>query len=262
MGRMPDVLESAPGIPSDYYERIFECEERHWWYTGMRSIAASLLGERCTAPGRRVFDAGCGTGGVLRWQADVGGAAMLAGVDIGSAAIELARQRVPEADLHVAPLVELPFDDACFDLVLTNDVLQHVPEDDVDASLAGLRRVLAPGGALLLRTNGARRLRREREDWRAYDRRTLVGALQSAGFRCERVTYANTLLSLAAIVQRRTPHAPSEERHGIPTAPPSGRRAGVGTALLAAEARRLARPGRTLPYGHTLFALAFPAATS
>lgn len=258
MRPMVDVLELAPGIPSDYYERIFECEERHWWYAGMRSIAASLLGDRCTGSGRRVLDAGCGTGGVLRWQADLGGATLLAGVDIGAAAIELAHRRVPEADLHVAPLVGLPFDDASFDLVLTNDVLQHVRETDVGASLAEVRRVLAPGGTLLLRTNGAWSLRREREDWRAYDRRALVGVLQSAGFRCERVTYANTVLSLAAILQRRTPHAPSEERHGIPTVPPSGIRAAVGRTLLGAEARWLVRSGRTLPYGHTLFALAAP----
>jgi SAM-dependent methyltransferase len=252
----------APGIPTDYYERIFESEERHWWYAGMRSIAKSLLGDRCTTPGRRVLDAGCGTGGVLRWQADLGGVASLAGVDIGSAAIELARQRVPEADLHVAPLVDLPFGDASFDLVLTNDVLQHVHEDDVQASLAELRRMVAPGGTLLLRTNGARRLRRERHDWRAYDRRTLVEELRRAGFRCERVTYANTLLSLAAILQRRTPHAPSEERHGIPTTAPSGVRAAVGSGLLAAETRWLRRPGRQLPYGHTLFALAVPEGSS
>ena len=194
----------------------------------------------------------------VAWQADLGGATSLAGVDLGAAAIELARRRVPEAELAVRPLIDLPFDDASFDLVLTNDVLQHVPEADVEASLAELRRVLAPGGALLLRTNGARTLRREREDWRAYDRRTLVEALRSAGLRCERVTYANTLLSLAAIVQQRTPHAPTDERHGIPTAPPSVIRAAVGRTVLRTEARWLARPGRTLPYGHTLFALAVP----
>ena len=255
-------VQFAPGIPADYYDRIFAIEERHWWYAGMGAISAALLGARVSAPGRRVLDAGCGTGGALSRQQRLGGAAVLAGVDIGSAAIELARTRVPEADLHVAPLVELPFDDASFDLVLTNDVLQHVPEDDVDASLAELRRVLAPGGVLLLRTNGARRLRREREDWRAYDRRTLVTTLRSAGFRCERVTYANTLLSLAAVVQRRTPHAPSEEHHGIPTAPPSGIRAAVGRTLLRTEASWLVQPVRTMPYGHTLFALAVPATRS
>ena len=47
------------------------------------------------------------------------------GVDIGSAAIELARERVPEAELAVTPLTTLPFEDGTFDLVSLNDVLQH-----------------------------------------------------------------------------------------------------------------------------------------
>ena len=45
-----------------------------------------------------MLDAGCGTGGFLRWLLDRGSFAAAAGVDIGSAAIELARRRVPEAD--------------------------------------------------------------------------------------------------------------------------------------------------------------------
>lgn len=249
----------APGIPADYYRRIYEAEERHWWYRGMRSISAALLGSRLAAPGSRLLDAGCGTGGFLRWALDRGSFAGAAGVDLGAAAIELARARVPEADLRTAPLASLPFDDASFDLVVTNDVLQHVPEADVAASLAELRRVLARGGTLLLRTNGARRLRRERDDWRAYDRPTLRGALEAAGFACERVTYANMPLSLWGVIRGRAPHAPSEHHDGIPRSRPSRVATAVGGRLLAAEAAYLRRPGRTLPYGHTLFAVAAPA---
>ena len=249
----------APGIPADYYDRIFEHEERHWWYRGMRELSAALLGDRLHRPGARVLDAGCGTGGFLRWLLDRGSFAAAAGVDIGSAAIELARVRVPEADLRVAPLRELPFAEASFDLVVTNDVLQHVPEGDVAASLRELRRVLVPDGTLLLRTNGARRLRRERADWRAYDRRTVVAELERAGFACERVTYVNCVLSTYAALRGRVPHAPTESVDGIPTREPGRLTSAVAGAVLRSEARWLARPGRTLPYGHTLLALASPA---
>lgn len=249
----------APGIPADYYRRIYEAEERHWWYRGMRSITAALLGDRLEASGMRLLDAGCGTGGFLRWALDRGSFAVAAGVDLGAAAIELARERVPEADLRTAPLASLPFEDASFELVVTSDVLQHVPEGDVAASLAELRRVLAPRGTLLLRTNGASRLRRERDDWRAYDRTTLRRALEGAGFACERVTYASMLLSLWGVVRGRAPHAPTEERDGIPRSEPGGLSTAVGGRLLALEAAYLRGPGRTLPYGHTLFAVAAPA---
>jgi SAM-dependent methyltransferase len=249
----------APGIPPDYYRRIFEVEEHHWWYRGMRSVTAALLGDRLTRPGQRLFDAGCGTGGFLEWALGRGAFRLVAGVDIGSAAIDLARDRLPEADLRTAPLRKLPFEDGAFDLVVSNDVLQHVHEDDVAESMSELHRVTTGGGTLLLRTNGARRLRRERDDWRAYDRSTLRAQLEGAGFACERLTYANTLLSLYGIARRRVPHAPSPERDGLPRAVPSRLVSNLGTALLAAEARWLARPGASLPYGHTLFAVATPA---
>lgn len=249
----------APGIPADYYERIFENEGRHWWYGGMLSISAALLGERLMRPGQRVLDAGCGTGGFLRWALDRGSLAYAAGVDIGSAAIELARERLPQADLRTAALRSLPFADRSFELVVSNDVLQHVHEQEVAQSLGELRRVLVPEGTLLLRTNGARRVHRERDDWRVYDRRTLAAQLDQAGFTCERVTYANTLLSLYGALRGRSPHAPSESHDGIPRVEPSRIPSAVGSRMLAAEARWLARNGSRLPYGHTLFAVASPA---
>jgi SAM-dependent methyltransferase len=256
MNGMTASATHAPGVPTDYYTRIHEFEERHWWYRGMRRITEALLGERLRRDGQRVLDAGCGTGGTLAWMAKIARPSAIAGVDVASAAIELARQRVPHADLHVAPLSDLPFPDDSFDLVLTSDVLQHVPERDVDASLRELRRVLAAGGVMLLRTNGSARLRRERDDWRAYDRTTLERELTAGGFRCERITYANLVLSLWAAARRRVPHAPSEDRHGLPTDEPHPLKSAVAYRLLDLEARYLAATARPLPYGHTLFAVA------
>jgi hypothetical protein len=140
-----------------------------------------------------------------------------------------------------------------------HDVLQHVDEHEIGDSLGELHRVLAPDGALLLRTNGSRRLRRERDDWRAYDRETLEKTLRENGFECERITYANLLLSVLAALRGRVPHAPTETRSGVPPADQSALKRAIGSRLLAAEERWLARPGRRLPYGHNLLAVAVPA---
>jgi SAM-dependent methyltransferase len=247
----------APGVPPDYYSRIAEVEDRHWWHRGMRRITQALLGERSGAD--RLLDAGCGTGGFMRWALDTGLCAGVCGIDVSSAAIELARRRVPEADLHVAPLWELPVESAAYDLVVLNDVLQHIPEDKVGPSCEELGRALADGGSLLVRTNGARDARRERHDWRRYDATTLSATLEASGFRVERLTYANVIPSLWSALRGSSPHAPTETSHGIPAGDPSSLRSRIALGLLVAEARYLGHGATRLPYGHTLFAVAVPA---
>jgi len=245
----------APGVPLDYYERIRVVDEGSWWYRGSRSIERALLGGRLQ-PGARLLDAGCGPGGYLRGAARTGLFAHVAGVDLGSEAVDIARSRVPEAELYVAPLHELPFSDRSFDLIVMHDVLQHIPEDDLAASLEEIRRVLDVAGAVVVRTNGALRFRRARADWRVYDRPALRRTLEQAGFRCERLTYSNMLPSLFAAARGRTPRAPTEACAGVPQQDGNRIRARIGGAILRAEARYLERPGRALPYGHSLWAVA------
>ena len=218
-----------------------------------------MLGEALTRPGGRILDAGCGTGGFLRWALDNGSFASAAGIDIGSKAVELARERVPEADLRVGPLRSLPFPDAAFDLVVTHDVLQHVPEDDVAESLRELRRVLADGGLLFVRTNGSKTFRREQDDWRAYDSATLVAQLEAAGFRVERGHLCERGTVVLGGLSRTDTPRPVRDTGWDPEPLALSRGLDDRGRLLAAEARWLARPGRTLPFGHTLFALASPA---
>jgi SAM-dependent methyltransferase len=242
--------------PSDYYARLHEIEQEHPWHRGMRRVTAALLGERARRGGR-LLDAGCGTGGFLRWALDRASFERVCGTDVSAEALALARERVPEGEFLTAPLRALPFGAASFDLVVANDVLQHVPEADVGASLAELRRVTAPTGALLVRTNGARSGHAAGADWRVYDRAGLVRAIEEAGFRCERATYANVVGSLWATTRGRAPRAPDAERHGIPVMParPAG---ALVYALLAGEARYLSGGRRSLPYGHTLLVVGVP----
>lgn len=244
-------------VPADYYRRLHAIEEQHWWQAGMREIAASMLGERLLRPQQALLDAGCGTGGFLRWLSTRGSFERLCGVDVSAEAIALAREAVPRAELHVAPIDELPFEARTFDLVVLNDVLQHVDETDVTKGIVALRRVLRPDGALLVRTNGGRTTRRERSDWRLYDEPSLRDELELGGLRVLRTTYANLVLSAWGAVRGKAPKAPSESTCGIPG--PAGRISNaIGRAVLGQEARYLRRTGRRLPYGHTLFAVAVP----
>jgi SAM-dependent methyltransferase len=98
--------------------------------------------------GRRILDAGCGSGPISAALRDRG--AILTGFDASAGMVELARQRLgPDADLHVADLASpLPYPDGAFDDVIACLVLHYL--QDWTAPLAELRRVLKPGGRLIV----------------------------------------------------------------------------------------------------------------
>ncbi|MFV2116177.1 class I SAM-dependent methyltransferase [Micromonospora sp. LOL_025] len=98
--------------------------------------------------GRRILDAGCGSGPLSAALRAKG--AVVTGFDVSAAMVDLARQRLGEdADLHVADLsAPLPFADAEFDDVVASLVLHYL--EDWSGPLAELRRVLKPGGRLIL----------------------------------------------------------------------------------------------------------------
>jgi SAM-dependent methyltransferase len=96
--------------------------------------------------GKGVLDVGCGAGTDLARFAR--GGAVVTGVDLSSAAIELARQNFEQqglqADLRVADGEQLPFPDGTFDLVFAHGVIQYTP--DTQKIVDECHRVLKPGG--------------------------------------------------------------------------------------------------------------------
>lgn len=104
------------------------------------------------APDSRVLDAGCGAG----WPIATLLAERLAvtGIDLSRAQVRLATGNVATGSFAVADLRRLPFRDDAFAAAVSIYALIHVPREDHPAVLAELRRVLAPGGLLLL-TMGA-----------------------------------------------------------------------------------------------------------
>lgn len=107
-------------------------------------------------PGASVLDVGCGAG-VLALLKRKG--VMLTGVDLSSGCTEVALRNGYD-DAHVAKLTSLPFNDHCFDYVVSLDVLGHVEFDDKDPVLAEIRRVLKPDGVTL---HGIETMNREQQ---------------------------------------------------------------------------------------------------
>lgn len=100
--------------------------------------------------GRRVLDVGAGNGYVLSRYRRLGAA--VTGVDLTATAVRLCRQRFAvegqAGDFLQASAESLPFRDESFDCVCSMGVIHHTP--DPAAALAELRRVLRPGGRLIL----------------------------------------------------------------------------------------------------------------
>jgi SAM-dependent methyltransferase len=147
-----------------------------------------LLG--AVTAGDRALDLGCGTGGFTALLALAG--ADTVGADVAEAALERARRAHPELRfVRVAIEGPLPFDDHAFDLVWASEVIEHVA--DTARWLSEVRRVLTPGGRLLLTTPNHGRIRvllhgLERyseplgDHLHLYTRRSLAQTLEEFGF--------------------------------------------------------------------------------
>lgn len=96
--------------------------------------------------GLKLLDAGCGQGHFLQRVRERGW--QLFGVEMVESNVAAARNRLPEATIEVGDLTKLPFADGTFDVVVCTEVIEHVPQ--YQAALSELKRVLKPGGSLIL----------------------------------------------------------------------------------------------------------------
>lgn len=102
------------------------------------------------AGGRRVLDAGCGSGyGAARLALN---ASSVVGVDAAEEALAYAREHYPLPNLGFirASCTEMPAPDACFELVVAFEVIEHLEE--WQEFLREMARVTAPGGLFLVST--------------------------------------------------------------------------------------------------------------
>ncbi len=112
-----------------------------------RSRRAFLL--ESVTPGLRVLDIGCGEGRFAAVLAAAG--AEVVAVDVAGEPLRRARAEHPDLDLRlVEPDGPWDLPDASFDLVWAGEVIEHVL--DTAAWMSQVRRVLVPGGRLLLST--------------------------------------------------------------------------------------------------------------
>ncbi len=187
-------------MESAEYDLMDAVEARMWWYRALRHrLLAALAGVH-----GRVLDGGCGTGGLLTALAPLPGVQPV-GLEYAPAAAARAAAK-SGAPVAGGSINALPFADASFAAAVSADVLCHAGVDPPTA-LAELRRVLAPGGRLVLNMPAYQWLL-SAHDRRVHNtRRVTAGGLRAmltaAGFARVRVRYWNTLLLPLMIAQRK-----------------------------------------------------------
>jgi 2-polyprenyl-3-methyl-5-hydroxy-6-metoxy-1,4-benzoquinol methylase len=137
-----------------YHDRLWEQLPEGCDPTEFELRLAFLLERATSAPAAsgqpcRVLDLGCGE---ARFAVELARAGLVVvAVDVAEEALRRARARHPALDLRVIPVAGAwPLQDAAFDVVWAGEVIEHVA--DTAAWMSELRRVLRPGGRLLLST--------------------------------------------------------------------------------------------------------------
>lgn len=106
-------------------------------------------------PSSRIVDLACGSGLIVRHLVGrLGNAGTVHGVDVDAAMLEFAATTVTDDRVtwHVADAADLPFETGSIDCLSCHQGLQFFP--DRSAALAEVRRVLAPGGRIIVATWG------------------------------------------------------------------------------------------------------------
>jgi ubiquinone/menaquinone biosynthesis C-methylase UbiE len=198
LAAVAEVLEDRRRRSQEFFDR----HARQWEDLARTLLPVPEYRQRLmelVPEGGTVLEIGVGTGGLLTELAARAG--QVIGVDHSPAMLEEARRRLTAAgvggiELRLGEMSHLPLPDTSVACVVANMVLHHAAEPS--AVLAEIRRVLTPGGVLLL----ADLARHEREaareqladQWLGFSEEELTGWLGYAGFidvLCQRIEGAN-----------------------------------------------------------------------
>ena len=184
----------------EYELQTHRAEDRHWWYRGRRRVLEGVITQLRLPARARILDAGCGSG---RNMVELARHGVVTGIELSETSVSLARER-GVGEVIEGSVLQMPFAADSFELAASLDVIEHL-EDDL-AALRELRRVVAPGGTLLVTVPAYQWLWSGHDEinhhHRRYTRDSLFRVAREAGWEPVRTTYFNSLLLPVAIALR------------------------------------------------------------
>ncbi len=156
-GAVPSVL-----YDEQYFLHVCEGHEEFMSSEGdyLSLRLAEALAVAGIAAGMQVLDVGCGRGEILRRTAALGARAY--GIDYARVAVDLSRRITAQGaaqdsaqappGVYQASALFLPFADASFDRLLMLDIVEHLYPNELTTAFREARRVLKPGGRIVIHT--------------------------------------------------------------------------------------------------------------
>ncbi|MFW5471027.1 class I SAM-dependent methyltransferase [Knoellia sp. CPCC 206435] len=222
----------------------------YWWYLARTELLHAALSGFATGHST-VLDIGSADGPSAGWLRD--GTRQVASLDIDPRGLR--------ANGVCGSALSLPFADAGFDMVCAFDVIEHC--DPEAEALAEVSRVLRPGGRFLMAVPAYQWAWTDFDvangHHRRYTKKRAVAAVERAGFRVDRSTYAFTSVFPGFLAERlarrlrERKHTTSVDVVEVPQVPRP-----LHHALMAATKvdEALLRRRVDLPYGSSVFVAA------
>ncbi len=236
------------------YKNIFDNEKSHFYYVGTHNAVLKFLNIYLSKKsGNTILDAGCGTGALMKKLNKFG---EIWGIDASSEALKFAKQNKVR-NIKKASVENIPFKDDLFDAVVSIDVLYHKAVKNDVRALSEFRRVLKPGGLLIVKSPAHNWLRGSHDEIihtvRRYNKNELQERLKKVKFNTIKMSYINLFFLPFAVVKRISEslfnHKPESDVKPVPKI--------INFLLIAVYGLEVEILTKTsLPFGLSLFAIA------
>lgn len=185
------------------YKVMYEVEDSHFWYKGMRKITKTLFDKYLPKNKQlKILDAGCGTGRNILFLKNYG---QVFGFDISPHAIKYCKKRGLK-NIKEGSVDRIPFNNNSFDLITCFDVLYHKQVENYKKVIGEFYCVLKPGGVLFVRVPAFQFLMSGHDTAvhtkHRFHKTELKDILLSQHFRILKISYINTLLFPFAAIRR------------------------------------------------------------
>lgn len=183
--------------------RLYDTFANVFFFGRRRTTFHALIAAAGVRTGQRVLDVGCGTGYFARLLAQaVGPEGLVVGIDPSPEMTAYASRKAGRArncHFQVGTAESLAFPAEHFDVVVSSLVMHHLPEDLRVPALREMRRVLRPGGTLLV---AEAQIPRHGLGWR------LLAVITGHGRMERMVPHLEPLVGQAELTEIRTGEAP------------------------------------------------------